>query len=394
MTLAAPSRGLNANAPVDARRLLSIFLRHLRLFLIVGAVTAFAVLALTITGTPRFTSTATLLINQHSTDVLHLNSVTPQDAEIQAMGADSSAVDTQVQILRSRALASSVVDQLNLISDPEFNGKLHGPGRFDALTRAVGGGGGGNSPLNDPALAAEREREAVIDAVMRDLTVKRIGLTYTIDLSFTAFSPTKSAALANAFLQNYLTQNLNSKIDENHTATSWLDTRLAQLRQEVETADQAVQQYKIANNLLSATGSTLTEQEVSSVDLQLAQTRAQEAEQDARLHTAERQLAGGSNGGDVGEALSNPVIGSLRTQRAQASAQLADLEARYGDKHPSIQKAKRSLADIDTQIQTEIQRVISNLESAVPDRPHAHRIPGGDGGANPRAVGRATAATR
>ncbi len=83
----------------------------------------------------------------------------------------------------------------------------------------------------------------------------------------------------------------------------------------------------------------------------------------ARLNTARQQLAAGSTGEDVGEALNSGVIQSLRAQRVAVSARVADMQGRYGGKHPEILKAQRELADIDAQIQGEVTRVISNLEA-------------------------------
>ena len=85
---------------------------------------------------------------------------------------------------------------------------------------------------------------------------------------------------------------------------------------------------------MSASGASLTEQEISAYNQSVAQARAQQAEQEAKLHTATSQLARGSNGEDVGAALDSPVIQQLRAQRSQASAKLADLSSRYGPRHP------------------------------------------------------------
>ncbi len=58
------------------------------------------------------------------------------------------------------------------------------------------------------------------------------------------------------------------------------------------------------------------------------------------------------------------VIQSLRVQQAQASAQLADLQSRYGDKYPDVIKARDALNEINAQIQQQIQRVLSSLTAA------------------------------
>ena len=362
-----PSRPINVApglgpAPLNIDRLIGVFRRHLRLFLATALTTGVLIALITLMAPARYTAVSTLLINERNSDVLHLNDLTPSDAAESLMVADSNSVDTQVEVLRSRALAAGVAQQLHLDQDPAFNGALRPPGRIHKLLAMLAPARGATTPV-DPALAQERQEEGVVDAVMAGLLVRRTGLTYTIDLSYSAFDPAKAATIANAFVQRYLTQGLNTKFDESHTATSWLDARLNQLKQDVQNADAAVERYKISHNLLSAQGETLTEQEISNLDTQLATSRVQAAEQDARLHTAQHQLAAGSNGGDVGEALNNPVVQTLRAQRAQASAQLADLQGRYTDAHPDVIKAKRALADIDAQIQVEVQRVISSLKA-------------------------------
>ncbi|MFP1133370.1 AAA family ATPase, partial [Asticcacaulis sp. W401b] len=61
--------------------------------------------------------------------------------------------------------------------------------------------------------------------------------------------------------------------------------------------------------------------------------------------------------------LNSQVIKDLRSQRAQVSRRIAEMETRYGPLHPDIIKAKRELQDIDGQIKSEINRIISNLEA-------------------------------
>jgi capsular exopolysaccharide synthesis family protein len=351
----------SAAAPLNVERLLSGLRRHLRLFIgvFIGVVLAVALVALL--STPKYTSTATVLIDEHATDDLHLNTLTPQQTgTTPVFSADSSAVDTQARILQSRSLLGEVVDQLHLDQDPEFNGALQPPSLILQVQRAVGLA---PPPQEDTPLSKQRERESVIDAVQHGETVKRLETTYTIDVAFTSQSPQKAQTIANAIVQRYLTQLIEAKYNDLGRGAAFLNSRLTELRDDVQKADAAVQQYKIANNLMSAAGATLTEQEITNLDTQVAQARAQQAEQDARLSTAEKQLAAGSNGGDVGEAMSNPVISGLRSQRAQYSAQLADLEAHYGPKFPDVIKTRQAVHDLDNQIASEIQRTISNLKA-------------------------------
>jgi exopolysaccharide transport family protein len=348
-------------APLNVARLMSGLRRHLRLFIGVFIVVIALVAAIALLSTPKFTSTATVLIDEHATDNLHLNTLTPsQEGQTPVFGNDTSAVDTQAKILKSRSLVGEVVDQLHLEQDSEFNAALRPPNLLTRVERSIGLAA---PPPEETPITRQLERESVITAVQASETVKRFETTYTIDVAFTAEAPQKAQSIANAIVQRYLTQLIEAKYNDVGRGASFLSSRLNELRSEVQKADEAVQQYKIANNLMSASGATLTEQEITNLDTQVAQARAQQAEQDARLSTAEKQLAAGSNGGDVGEAMSNPVVSGLRAQRAQYSAQLADLEAHYGPKFPDVMKAKQAVHDLDNQIALEIQRTISNLKA-------------------------------
>ena len=363
---AARSSSHSVAAPLsfDVDKLVTSMRRHMRAFLITFLLVTAVVALVLLSRTPRYEATAVLLINEHVNDVLHLNNVTPQEGLQPQYGASSTAVDTEVEVLRSRAMSSSIVDQLHLDQDPEFYPALaSGEGKLARLMRTIGLNSSPPPPPPDLGPIGPLEHEQVVNALLRAVTIKRTGLTYTIDVTAKTLKPDKSARIANAFAQRYLTQTADTHIDETHNATTWLDSRLSQLRNDAQSADTAVQQYKIQHNLMSAQGATLTEQEISTLDTQLAQARTADAEQEARLHTAQRQLAAGSNGGDVGEAMNNAVVQNLRAQRAQASAQLADLQARYGDRYAEVVKAKQDLEAIDAQIASEIERTISNLKA-------------------------------
>ncbi|WP_395445293.1 GumC family protein [Caulobacter sp. UC70_42] len=354
-----------SNAPVndtgalsfDLNIVIATFRRRFRLFAAVAVVVFAAVVLFTLQQTPRYTATAQVMLD------VRQEQVTDMSAVLSGLPADSSVVDTEVEVLKSRSLAGRVVKDLKLEEDPYFNPYLAqakgAKAWFSSLKKAAAPT---TATPTDP-IELQRRRERIVDNVLGGLKVRRAGLTYLISIDYTHTDPRRAAELANAFANLYLTEQLEAKFDATKKANEWLDTRVAELRDQVQQADAAVQQYKIANNLLSAEGATLTEQEISGLNQQLALSRAAQAETDARLNIARQQLARGSTGEDVGESLNSPVVQQLRKQRAEKSAQVADLSGRYGDRHPDLLKAKRELADIDSQIQAEIRRIISNLEA-------------------------------
>ncbi|MFY8208081.1 MAG: GumC family protein, partial [Caulobacter sp.] len=352
-----------SNAPVNSTGALSFdlniaiatFRRRFRLFAAIAVVVFAAVVLFTLQQTPKYTAISQVMLD------VRKEQVTDMSAVLSGLPADSSVVDTEVEVLKSRSLAARVVKDLKLEQDPYFNPYLADSKGAAAWLSSIRKAAAPMDKVDPTEL--QRRRERIVDNVLTGLKVRRAGLTYLISIEYTHQDPKRAAELSNAFANLYLTEQLEAKFDATQKANEWLDTRVAELRDQVQAADAAVQQYKIANNLLSAEGATLTEQEISSLNQQLALSRASQAETDARLNIARQQLARGSTGEDVGESLNSPVVQQLRKQRSEKSAQVADLGGRYGDRHPELLKARRELADIDGQIQAEIRRIISNLEA-------------------------------
>lgn len=346
---------------LDLRRLANIFRRRIRLFGAIAALVFLAAIFITFTATPMYTATANVMLDTRQEQVVNVEAV------LSGLPADSSVVDTEVEILKSRRLAERVVNALQLSKDPEFNSELAPGGVLSNVKDSVLGVFSSAKPLEvaDDPIAEQKAQERIVDALLSRLSVRRAGLTYVINVSIESESPTKAATIANKYAELYLLEQLEAKFDATQQANSWLNSRLEGLRQQVLGDEAAVQNYRIANNLLSAAGTNLTETEISNYNQSLAQARAQVAEDQARLSTARSQLARGSSGDDLGEALSSPVIQQLRQQRATVSAKVADLQGRYGERHPEMLTANRQLTDIDAQIQAEIQRIISNLEAQV-----------------------------
>jgi capsular exopolysaccharide synthesis family protein len=327
--------------------------RHFRLMAIIFLLILGASAAITMRMTPVYTADAHLMIDKPGEQLLRKDDDSPQTM----VALDTGTVESEVQVLRSPALAEAVVRDLRLDKDPEFNGALTKP---SLLTRAKAWLSQFGSK---PTKASGPSYGPVVDATLGALKVTRVGSSYIIDLAFTSRDPDKAALIANTFARDYLKMQLEAKFDVSREANAWLYGHIGELRQRVLDADAALQTYKIQNNLMSAQGATLTEQEISSLDQQAATAHAGQAEAQARLNTARQQLASGSAGDDVGEALTSPVVQGLRAQQASLSAKVANLESHYGPRFPDLIKAKDELATVDAQIQTEIKRIISNLQA-------------------------------
>lgn len=342
---------------LDFHEIVSIFRRRIKLFAVVTFVIFELALMLTVTSTRQYSATAEVALNRRE------EQVTPKEGQVTSdLPAQSADVDTEVQVLTSRALVTKVVDELKLGNNPSYIGLLPSGSLMESVRRRLG-----QLPRRTIGTLSPDDRvllrELVIDHVRNVVDVERVKTAYAMTITYTDANPVRAAAIANAFARIYVQDQVDSKRLASGKAVSFLRAQIEHLRQQAQADMRAVQQYRIRNNLLSTTGASLTEQEISTYNQQVADARAQAAEDRARLDTAKAQLASGSLGDDVGAALSSPVVHALRAQRAQVSAQVAEYSGRYRDNYPLLRDARQQLRDIDNQIQTEIFRSISNLDA-------------------------------
>lgn len=346
---------------LDLRWIMAFVWRRAWIMSLVFALALIGVAAVYLMQDKVFTASSTILLDRSKFNVVSSLKQTTDEV------LDSAAVDTEVQVLSSRELADRVVTTLHLENNPEFNPTLPGapkPNPLQRLYNKLMAKLNGRTPPSGPP-TADAIHTMVINNVLAGEQIKRVNLTYAIRISFQADTPQTAALLANTIAQQYVASELDAEVAATQDASQLVEQRLGDLRGQVLGAEDQAQQYRSSHNLLGTgvSDQTLTQQEISNLNLQLAQAKTNQAEAEARLNTAKQQLASGSNGDDVGQALSSSVVSELRGQRATVSRQVADLSANHGPDWPALKTAKSQLADIDSAIQAEIRRIISSLEA-------------------------------
>lgn len=316
---------------------------------------AFFVLALILAGCglaalPRtYSATATLLLEPREEQPVKVNDrgfVAP---------ADDNLIDTAVQIIRSPTVALAVVRRLGLDRNPAFSAAGKSPGTMPDMASAAPSSG-------ETVSAAERRAAA---RLMGATTVKRVGVTYLVEISASARQPELAARIANELSSAYLDLETQQRAARNDRTASAVQGQAGNLRHQAVSDDAALQSYMVRNNLMSAEGATMAEQEVSELNRQIAQAQAALAEQRGKLAAASGQIARGSTGADIGAALASDTVRQLRQQEAETSARLAQLDARYGERYPQFIQTRNELADIRSQLNGEIARIVSGLRGDV-----------------------------
>jgi polysaccharide biosynthesis transport protein len=305
-----------------------------------------------LTTPPSYTAYAKLSLDSRKVQVFQQPSVIGDPA------FNTGMVDSQVETLKSENISLAVIKDLKLWEDPEFTGPEHG--LVGRLFNLVGGLFGTDAPKSEPELI----RSAVRRFADR-LTVKRIGMTYIIDISFTSLNPDRAAQIANAVAEAYIDDQLEAKYQATRRASGWLQDRIRELRNQATAAERAVVEFKSQHNIV-ATGSggrSVNEQQLVELNTQALQARTQTADAKARLDRVEEILRAGAPDATVNESLRSNVINELRRQYLELKSKEADWSNRFGADHLAAINLRNQMFEIRRAIFDELQRIAETYKS-------------------------------
>src|SRR5215813_2882458 len=312
------------------------------------------------TTPPRYAAQAKLIIDSRKVQLFQQQSVLGE------IPVESATVESQIEILKSENIALSVIKDLHLIKDPEFVESTGGVvGTVMALIPNF------FAPPNGSKSEPELTRRA-LGVFQGQLTAKRAGQTYVIDIGFVSLDPTRAAQVANAVADAYIVDQLEAKYETTRRAGAWLQDRLQELRQQASTAERAVVDYKTKNNIVDTggTGSRLmSEQQLAELNSTLVQARAQTTEYKARLDRIDEIIREEGSGEKlatapaVADVLHNAVITPLRQRYLDYAAREADYSNRYGRNHLAVVNLRNQMREIRKSILDELKRIAETYKS-------------------------------
>ncbi|RXH25170.1 exopolysaccharide biosynthesis protein [Bradyrhizobium nanningense] len=318
----------------------------------VAIVSACVILALLylFTAAPQFTSTASMVIDTRKVQLFQQQSV------LGDIAVDSATVETQVEILKSENISLAVIRDQHLIDDPEFTGA--GGGLLGTIVSAVGG------LFSDGQASSEFEQtRKALERFEKSRTVKRLGLTYVMEIGFTSKDPAKAAKIANAIADAYIVDSLEAKYQATRRASVWLQDRIKELRTQASAAQKAVVDFKTANNIVDTGGRLMNEQQLAEVNSQLVMAHASTAEAKARMDRINDILKQEIPDANVADALKNDTIVKLRGQYVDMASKESIWAMKYGSDHLAAVNLRRQMAEIKKNIIDELKRIQESYKS-------------------------------
>lgn len=325
---AAPSK-----IPGTGRELqhyLNVLRKRWRLVTSVLVVSIAVAFVFTIRQPEIFESTCSLVIESTAPQVLE------NVKEVIEMAASTREFyTTQYRIIRSREIAQRVIDRLSLDSDPTYFG-----------------------PMDK---SKQSNRDLMVEKLLGKVKVAGVRESRIANIQVRDVDPERATRIANAFADTYIERNLDFKLEGARSAGTWLGEQTVGLRKQLESSEMELYRFRKERNLLDVGLDDklgMTRQNLQSLNTKLTDTKARRLE----IESIRKLILAAKN--DISERESlpeirdNPVVQKLRENYLDLLKIKADLESRYGDKHPKIDTIQHQLAAVQRDYSKELDDVL------------------------------------
>jgi chain length determinant protein EpsF len=282
---------------------------------------------------PRYTATATLVIDSSRIDPT-MNIGLPQ-------GIGLEYLNTQMEIAQSQAVAVRVVRDLKMAENPEAQTEW----REDTE---------GQGTIEDWLANGLRKRLSVEVGKQNNI----------ITISFSARDPEQAAAIANAFAQAYVYTNLELRVAPAKEASEWFTSQIAELKKNLERAQTRLSEFQREKGIISADErSDIENTRLAELSAQLAIAQSQAIDATSRKRQMDQYTKEGRNPEALPDAIGNSLINSLKQQLSGAEARLTQLAGQLGRNHPEFQKSAAEVEQIRRQLSVELETLATGVSN-------------------------------
>lgn len=359
---------------IDLPAAYGAFKRHWLLIVVLTLLGFVGSTLFALTREPTYTASTQIMLEPRQMQIVTLDRST-----LDSLPVDNSFIETQERVIESDAGIGKVVDKLDLLNNPTIRSELDRPPAFYkqwlASLQAYAYSGSNPvqsllamvmpAPTPDTPETPDARRQRIIDYIQGKMNVAVIGKSYAVTLAFPSSDKDLAIAIANGIAQQYLQGQVDDKVAESLRAQVWLQGRVNQLGSELVKAEQDIEAYRTSNNLLqrNTDGGTLVDRQLADLSAQLATVQNARATAEAQMGAVDRVRSGTGSLAALGQVVQSDLISRLREREAEIDSQVAATTASLGPNHPQVRNLQSSRRDIDQQIQSQIGRIVSSLQS-------------------------------
>lgn len=281
-------------------------------------------------------------------------------------------LDTESDLIKSRSFAGRVVDDLQLVKDPDFNPYLPKTAADGSAEPAQASGilgsvvaffGGEGERTNASVPSADVQRDQAISILLSKLSTVRNGESMALTVSVTHGDAEMAAKLANAITGQFVEWSRDQKRDDIRNATAFLRQQSSDLAASIASKELEISEYSSRLNVSIDPRDDLLRLAMQQTNEQLSNARGDYTQAQARLEQVQGDVSGAAAGTDP--LLKSEFLTTLRNEEASAQRDRAQLARNYGENHPLIQDADAKIASVRKLISGEMNDIVANLRNDV-----------------------------
>jgi succinoglycan biosynthesis transport protein ExoP len=278
---------------------------------------------------------------------------------------------TETAILKGDSLALAVIHKLNLATKPPF-APVH--------AKSI-----------EPVLSYEESpgvRTRLLGIFGAGLKVNSIRGTRLIRVTYESHDPNQAAEIANALIDSYKNQYLQSHYDATSETSSWLTKQLSELKANVEDSEKKLTDFEKESGILSfqagsggsgsspggeihstviqkldALNSELTQAEANHIEKEAIYRLARGGNADAIVALGNNPLALQGNSMVVTQGGGTGTLQMLQQKQNDLKVTLADASTTYGTNNRHLREIETQISELDVQIHKEMLEIVKRAQA-------------------------------
>ncbi|HDZ57871.1 MAG TPA: polysaccharide biosynthesis tyrosine autokinase [Pseudomonas xinjiangensis] len=311
--------------------------------------------------TPVYRASTTMMIEGKGNQLVAFQQVYDNTGQL------NEYLQTQIGLISSRGVAERVVRELNLVEHPEFDPRQQDQPLIDirGIIKSLQGMVLGEDPSDGAEPMTEAQiMDNVTQQFMQRVSVSVEGKSQLVRISVEMADRLTAAQAANSVANSYIEGQLEAQMEMSMAATTWMNSRLSELRTSLKEAENRLQAYREQEGLVDVDGvGTVSANELALTGDRMVDARSQRAEAESQYRQVQAMSEQGwERMASVPAVLGHPLIQQFKSEQARARARVEELSRRYGERYPAMQAAQSDLNAATASLRAQVEQVVAGIE--------------------------------
>jgi len=311
---------------------------------LVGILTAFSL-------KPIYLGEVSLLVEPESPKIVSLD-------PIQNATNTLFFYQTQKEVIKSRTISESVIDNLNLKNSARLANDI-------PILRASEKERGDDWLFSTKKNKDEEQvKIALLKYLSDNLSVENQKNSQIIKISFDASDPKLASDIANGFAQAYINKGLEAHVSISKKATGWLRKRLDELQNTLAKSEDNLNKYLNSERIVNSQSyQNIMTDKLKNITTALVDAQAKRAEAETQYMQVKEAAKNDQPYDSLQAVLQNPLIQKLTEEQTRLARNVNELSDVYGEKHPKMIAARSDFKEAKEKLKEEIDKVVVGIKN-------------------------------